>query len=202
MPPKSGNNEEISELIDKFWDLYQKIRDDTLLFEVENPADFRFAGALIAEQRNAIDYYALGYTQKRKDVLQIAIKSLQESGIDVLEFIFIQKIKRIDNYINEQNGLLKRLIYPSSVKDYLIGSMRSLMEHLQKGRTLKPLGYDESASEFKTGINLAQKVIEEYESRKIPGMRKGERRYNWIITFIIGVAVGVLGTLIKLLLGG
>lgn len=188
------------DLINKFWELYSTIREDTLALEIENPANLTFASVLIAEQRNAIDYFALAFIHKDEETLRIAIKSLQEAGIDGVEYLLVGKIKQVENCIRDSQKILKRLIYPSKVREHLIGNMKLLLEYLDKGRKLKPLGYYKSAPEFWKGIDLGRKVVSDYGQSKIEGMEKGERRYNWIVIFLIGLVVGILVSIIKILL--
>jgi len=194
----------MSKLIDEFWNLYYTIRENTLALETENPEDFRFAAGFIAEERNAIDYFASAYKQNDEDALRIAIKSLNEAGIDVLEYILVQKIKQVDRYFNDTKSILKlkRLIYPTKVRNHLFGVMMLMLESLSKGRSVKPSGYYKAAPEFLKGIELGRKVISDYENVKIEGMAKGDRRYGWVVSFLIGVSVGIVLLIIRILMGG
>jgi hypothetical protein len=193
MAPTPDVSDDWEGLVDDFWELYDAIRNDILTLETENPGDFRFAAGFIAEVRNAIDYFAISFKDKNEEILRTAIKSLNEDGDDVLEFILSEKIKQVYNCIQAVSKILKRLIFPRDVRDYLLGSIKLMTKHLEDGRNLKPVGYSKSAPEFIKGIDLGRKVLSEYEQSKIAGMTKGERRYDWIATFLIGVVVGLVG---------
>ena len=193
MAPTPNVSDDWAKLVDDFWKLYDTIRNDILTLETENPSDFRFAAGFIAEIRNAVDYFAIAFKDENEEILRVAIKSLNEDGNDVLEFIFSEKIKQVHSCIQAVRKMPKRFIFPKSVRDYLLGSIKLMAKHLQDGRNLKPVGYYKSAPEFIKGIDLGRKVLGEYEQSKIAGMTKGERRYDWIITFLIGVAVGLVG---------
>ena len=189
-----------ADLVNHFTELYGKIRDDLLTVETENPDDFTFAAPLVAEMRNAFDYFMMGLEEKDEDILTLAIKSLNEAGIDVLEHILSEKIEKINGFIEDQNRILRRLTYPRKVKVRLHKTSSVVAQHFDNARRLKPSGYNRAAPELIRGIDIGRKLVDDYSSSRIDGMRRGDMRYSWvvtlvttsIITFIMGIVTAYL----------